>query len=157
MRRRLPDSPAFNPEDFAPESTLLQPVVDKVQDAYDAFRSQDGVTQTRPSFEEMRAGAGTTTFKSGDTTGPYGEQPIYVSETQDAASAMTQNNVSSNGQIDAPPSDDSLGILSRLGTKLSKLNPFSEKGFLPGTREEFFKNKLRTEFADLPEAEKTVV
>ena len=143
LRPTLPERPGSNPGDFA-QSTLLQPVVDKVKDAYDAFRSQDGVTPQ--SFEDRITGFGTS-VKSGDPTGPYGEQPIYVSETQDAASAMTQNNVSSNGQSGVPPSD---GLFKGISAKLSKLNPFSEKGFLPGTREEFFNKQLLEEYKDFP-------
>ena len=135
-------------EYFAPQSSLLDPVARYVGETKDFFQNKFFPSENDIEVDKL-------TSRAMDKI----NQDLI---NQDAARAMS---VSSNGQSDAPPVIQSYappviqsdappsskdGFFKGIGTKLSKLNPFSEKGFLPGTREEFFNKQLFEEYKDSP-------
>ena len=140
-------------EYFAPKSSLLDPVARYVGETKDFFQNKFFPSENDIEVDKL-------TSRAMDKI----NQDLI---NQDAARAMS--NVENLGQQAAKrvdsyfPSDRSTRFVEDSNVPSSdgflkgiaaKLNPFSEKGFLPGTREEFFKNKLRAEFAGLSETEK---
>ena len=150
-------------EYFAPKSSLLDPVARYVGETKDFFQNKffpseldkltsenairaiDKINQDLINQDAARA------MSNVENLGQQAAKRVDSYSPSDKSTRLLESGVPPVNQVDASPSD---GFFKGISTRLSKLNPFSEKGFLPGTREEFFKNKLRTEFAGLPEAEK---
>ncbi len=141
-------------EYFAPKSSLLDPVARYVGETKDLFQrrffpseldklTSENAIRAINKMEMDRDAA--RAMSSGENLGQQAAKRVDSYSPSDRSTRLLESGV--------PPSSKD-GLFKGISAKLSKLNPFSEKGFLPGTREEFFNKQLLEEYKAFPMKDK---